>query len=252
MRITDQKYFSQYNDSIEKNVELQLKENNLKQESIKLDFRIKTSAVYSSNIEGNSIDINSYMNSEASKESFKPRKEVEEVSDSVKAYELAIGGKLNESNLLSAHSLLSQNILIEDKRGIYRTDRMGVYDNSGLVYMAVEPDKVKTETKIFFQDIDSLIDSKLNTAEVFYHASLIHLKFVQIHPFWDGNGRASRLLEKWFLAEKLGKEAWKIESEHYYKTNISDYYKNVNLGMDYYSLEYDRCLPFLKMLVNSL
>ena len=92
----------------------------------------------------------------------------------------------------------------------------------------------------------------MNITDVFYHASLIHLKFVQIHPFWDGNGRASRLLEKWFLAEKLGKDAWKIESEYFYKKNISAYYKNINLGMDYYSLKYENCIAFLKMLAESL
>jgi Fic family protein len=33
---------------------------------------------------------------------------------------------------------------------------------------------------------------------------LIHLRLAQIHPFRDGNGRAARLIEKWFVAEKLG------------------------------------------------
>jgi Fic family protein len=28
-----------------------------------------------------------------------------------------------------------------------------------------------------------------------------------------GNGRTARLLEKWFLAEKLGAKAWFVESE---------------------------------------
>ncbi|WP_220392957.1 Fic family protein [Chitinophaga lutea] len=34
---------------------------------------------------------------------------------------------------------------------------------------------------------------------------MIHLVFVKIHPRADGNGRSARLLEKWFLAVKLGK-----------------------------------------------
>jgi len=252
MRITDKKYLSNFRDVLEMDIEEMLENNTSRQRDINLDFRIKTSAVYSANIEGNSVDINSYMNSEISKESFKPRKEIEEISDLIKAYQFAIEHKLNEVNLLEAHRLLSETILIRDKRGRYRTDRMGVYDNSGLVYLAVEPEKVNSETKIFFSDIETLLKENMDAIEIFYHASLIHLKFAQIHPFWDGNGRASRLLEKWFLAEKLGAKAWKIESEHFYKENIQHYYKNINLGMDYYSLNDEKCIPFLKMLADSL
>jgi Fic family protein len=50
----------------------------------------------------------------------------------------------------------------------------------------------------------------LSAEEVFYFASFIHLRFVHIHPFRDGNGRAARLIEKWFIAEKLGKQFWKL------------------------------------------
>lgn len=252
MRITDKKYTSKFRDALAVDVEEMVQQNTARQEEINLDFRIKTSAVYSANIEGNSVDINSFMNSEVSKESFKPRKEIEEISDLVKAYNFAISNKLNEANLLEAHRMLSSTILIKVKRGKYRTDRMGVYDNSGLVYLAVEPEKVTTETALFLADIELLLKENMDIESVFYHASLIHLKFAQIHPFWDGNGRAARLLEKWFLAEKLGALAWKIESEHYYKINIGHYYKNINLGMDYYSLDFDKCIPFLKMLPESL
>ena len=198
------------------------------------------------------MDINSFINSEVAKEAFKPRKEIEEISDLVEAYRFAMSHELNEINLLEAHKLFSKNILIKGKRGKYRTDRMGVYDNNGLVYLAVEPEKVQDETKLFFEDINTLLSQDLNNYEIFYHASLIHLKLAQIHPFWDGNGRAARLLEKWFLAENLGERAWKIESEYCYKSRISDYYKNINLGMDYYGLNFDRCIPFLKMLPGAL
>ena len=50
-------------------------------------------------------------------------------------------------------------------------------------------------------------------------AARLHVDFVGIHPFVDGNGRATRLIEKWFLAKKLGDIAWFITSEKNYWNN---------------------------------
>jgi hypothetical protein len=86
----------------------------------------------------------------------------------------------------------------------------------------------------------------------FYFASLLHLRFVHIHPFVDGNGRAARLLEKWFLAHHLGPPGWQVPAERYYKEHRADYYNHLNLGVNFYELDYDQCLPFLLMLPRSL
>ena len=42
--------------------------------------------------------------------------------------------------------------------------------------------------------IDLLLKNELTVDEVFYYAAYIHLVFVNIHPFVDGNGRATRLI----------------------------------------------------------
>lgn len=166
-------------------------------------------------------------------------------------YEYAKDASLSEKNFLKVHEIISQTILNEGKRGNYRNDRMGVFDNTGLVYLAIEPKYIGEKMKELFADIASLLAQELSIEELFYHASLIHLKFVHIHPFWDRNGRSARLLEKWFLSEKISSRAWKIQAEKYDKEHLSDYYDCINLGVNYYELNYDRCLPFLMLLPDS-
>ncbi|MBK8927054.1 MAG: Fic family protein [Crocinitomicaceae bacterium] len=216
------------------------------------EYLTKASAVYSSNIEGNSVDLNSFMNYEMNKDKFKSVKEIDEIENLIEAYEYAQTNVLNEKNLLNCHKIFSDTFLIKSKRGKYRVEPVGVFGTAGLVYLAVEPEFVEREMKLLFQDLNELILSNLSDSEVFYFASLLHLKFAHIHPFRDGNGRAARLIEKWFVAEKLGRDFWKIPSEEYYKNNQKQYYERINLGVNYYQLNYDKCVGFLEMLPNCL
>jgi len=252
MRIYERKYLPEYLKIIGNEASQLIENFDFSEDNGGFEYLTKASAVYSSNIEGNSIDLNSFMNYELSKEKFKPGKEIEEIENLVKAYEFAQQNKLNETNLLTCHKILSETLLIKSKRGKYRIEQVGVFGKSGLSYLAVEPEFVKKEMKELFSDISILLKEPLTVPEVFYFASLLHLVFVHIHPFRDGNGRAARLLEKWFITEKLGKKYWKIPSEEYYKTHQEKYYKSLDLGANYYELNYDYCLNFLSMLPNCL
>jgi Fic family protein len=214
-----------------------------------LDFSNQVSAVYSANIEGNSIDLNSFLRGQTAR--FKA-KEREEIEDLIAAYEFAQSYALTEKNLLAAHSTLASTLLPKRSLGKYRDQMVYVYSRAGMEYAAIEPEYVPGKMHEMFRDIRALKQSKLSTAEVFYHAALIHLVFVHIHPFMDGNGRAARLVEKWFLASHLGRKAWHVPSEAYYKEHLADYYKNIKIGLNYYTLNYDRCVPFLTMSVKSL
>lgn len=252
MNITERKYLDAYKESIGNEIPQLIKHFDFSDKRGGFDYLTKSSAVYSSNIEGNSIDLNSYMNYEMNKEKFKAGKEIEEIEDLIEAYEFAQNNKLNEKNLLNCHKIFSDTLLIRSKRGAYRIEQVGVFGKSGLAYMAVEPEFVEKEMKLFFQNISQLISSNLNEMEVFYFASLIHLRFAHIHPFRDGNGRAARLIEKWFVSEKLGRDFWKMPSEEFYKKNQAKYYDTINLGANFYELNYDRCIRFLEMLPNCL
>ena len=252
MEVTDRRYLEHYLQSIGEQASTLIKNFDFSEDKGEFDYLTKASAVYSSNIEGNSVDLNSYMNYELNKEKFKIGKEIEEIENLIKAYGFAQENKLTENNLLHCHKIFSETLLIKSKRGRYRIEQVGVFGKLGIAYMAIEPEFVEKEMKVFFQGISDLILNDLNDEEVFYFASLIHLRFAHIHPFRDGNGRAARLLEKWFLAEKLGHDFWKIPSEEYYKQNQTKYYETINLGVNFYELDYDRCNGFLQMLPKCL
>ncbi len=252
MRITDKKYFEKYLTTTGNKIPLLIEKYDFSDSNGGFDYLTKSSAIYSSNIEGNSIDLNSFMNYELSKGKFKIGKEIEEIENLIIAYELAQKNDLTENNLLTCHKILSETLLIKSKRGKYRIEQVGVFGKLGMAYLAVEPEFVEKEMKILFNDILELLDKSLTQQEVFYFASLIHLRFVHIHPFRDGNGRAARLLEKWFISKKLGKDFWKIPSEEHYKLNQKEYYNAINLGVNFYELDYDKCLSFLELLPDCL
>ena len=120
-------------------------------------------------------------------------------------------------------------------------------------YIAASPFEVREAMERLYWDIDLLLKKDLSIEDALYFASMIHLVFVKIHPWNDGNGRSARLLEKWFLARKLGEKAWFVQSEKYYYVHHQNYYDNIRvLGLEYDLLDYSRAMPFLLMLQEAL
>ena len=217
------------------------------------EYYLIASSLYSSKIEGNTLDVNSFFRNRGNKNSPKT-KEVQEIEELVTAYKFASENKLNRTNFLKAHRILSKTMLPANTRGKVRKVQIGVRDAKTLrpIYLAVEPEFVTTELKKLFADISELLKRNMSYKEVFYYASMIHLWIALIHPFDDGNGRTARLVEKWFLVSKLGLSAWSIQAEKYYWDHRPAYYQNIALGFNYFALHWERCLPFLQMLPEAL
>ena len=217
------------------------------------DFYTSISSVYSSKIEGEEIEMDSYMKHKFLKVKFEPDY-TKRADDLFKAYEFMANNKLTKKNLLKAHKYLSKNLLAESNRGKIRTNPMFVLDeNDRIEYIACEPFQVKDDLKKLFSDLKKLLKADLKPLEVFYYASFIHLIFLKIHPLQDGNGRTARLLEKWFLKEKLGNKAMMIELEKNYYLKKQKYYNNIRkIGMEYEHLDYSKGLDFLLMTIKSL
>lgn len=217
------------------------------------DFYTSVSSVYSSKIEGEEIDLDSYIKHKNFGIEYEPDY-TKKIDDLYSAYLFAKNNILNEDNLLESHRILTENILADKKRGVYRTDNMFVLTDDGKIeYVAALPKDVNNEMHQFFELLVNLKKENLTIEECFFSGSFLHLAFVKIHPMNDGNGRLARLLEKWFLAEKLGKKAWFLESEKMYYHNHQLYYQNLRkLGLEYEDLNFKNSLDFLKMLPLSL
>lgn len=247
-------YLAEYKKKLKTSPYYSLKK--IKSDNLPVDyfkFYNSVSTVYSSKIEGENIDYDSYFKHKFLNIKFKANY-TKKADDLYSAYEFISNANLNNNNLLEAHKILTNNLLPKSQRGVIRNNPMFVLNNNDKIeYVAAPPNVVKTDFNKLFKDIDALLITKLNYFEIFYFASLIHLVFVKIHPFQDGNGRVARLIEKWFLKEYLGEKAYSISLEKNYFKKLNDYYSNIKkLGLEYENLDYNKSLDFLLMTAKGL
>lgn len=255
MKIVSNNHFEAYMEKVQFDFEAALKEvQQIELTPQSFTFYTSVAVISSSRIEGEKMELDSYVKHKMQDIEYLPEL-VEKPNDLYEAYLFAQQKTLTLENFLQSHKLLSQHLLPDKWRGNYRKNEMLVMEHKTgrIQFEAASFNIVEDEMTKLFQDITELKKRKLSTEQIFYFASFIHLVFVNIHPFNDGNGRAGRLLEKWFLAEHLGERAWYIKSEKYYYQHVNDYYKNLNsLGMFYENIDYEKAIPFLAMLPNAI
>ena len=215
------------------------------------NFMIDIAALYSSKIEGNTLNLNSFLNSRMLPKKHRP-KEAQEIEDLVQAYEFTQTHDLSEKNMLKAHKMLSKSFVAPGRQGRYRQEPVGVFSSHGLEYLALEAHLLPAEMKAFFETISTLIKSRPDPSEAFFWASWIHLTMALIHPFVDGNGRIARLCEKWFLRACLGKEVYLIHSEEHYFLHRPKYYHALKLGVNYWEVDFSKVTKFMELLPGSL
>ncbi|TDG35781.1 hypothetical protein EZJ43_12235 [Pedobacter changchengzhani] len=236
--------------------DLKLKFENLHDAEIstsEFSFYTSVASVYSSKIEGEDIELDSYIKHKKFGIDFLPDY-TKKIDDLYSAYNFAKLNTPNSDNLNNCHKLLTRHILSQSFQGKLRNSNMYVSTPNGRIeYVAISPFKLSDEIQNLYGDLEILLKVELTTQQAFFFASMIHLVFVKIHPFNDGNGRMARLIEKWFLAQKLGEKAWFLQSEKMYYENHQIYYRNLRaLGLEYEELDYKNAMDFLLMLPKSI
>ena len=215
-------------------------------------YSLSAASVYSAMIEGNTIDMDTYLRYASTGMNTKSKSFLE-IEDLRASYLYASGNGLGKETLQEAHSIATANLVQDGRyRGCVRDRDVFIFSAGRKIYTGAPLDAVNEEFERFFKDVGILLERELTVSECFYFASMLHLVFVKIHPFADGNGRMARLVEKWFLAEKLGESAWFIESEKLYQKRIKSYYRNLSIGDTYANTDYTLSMPFLLMLPMAL
>ena len=242
MEITDKKYFMKYNDAAGRKLRQQT-----------ADF-VKRFGEDSAGEDEDVFRQLSFWLGEAERNRTVPTED--DIVRGILAYQTAFQNELTELNFHEAVFYLSEILEGPNKKTLtvsYRRVAVAIFNERGRrIYRPPGPEYVMALMTAQFQQIRQLLKQEMSLSEVFYHASLIHLKMFLIHPFVKNNIKAAILLEKWFLAEKLGKDYIKLPSEKYYCLNKERYDMNTLIGTAYNNIDYNRCLPFLLMLPESL
>jgi Fic family protein len=109
--------------------------------------------------------------------------------------------------------------------GRWRTGPVGVTGGDGrLVYQAPDADEV---SGLMAEVVEWLEDGDLD-AHVVVRASMAHLHVVSVHPFRDGNGRVSRIVQSLVLAREGLMSAEFGSIEEYLGQHTSEYYAALN------------------------
>ncbi len=177
-------------------------------------------------IEANSLSLNQVRDVIMGKTVIGPKKEIQEVKNAYKAYEMINDFDCyNEKDLLKAHETLTY--LIENDSGQYRNHAEGVFDGKQVIFVAPSEKFVPA----LMHDLFDWLKNDLETP-MLIKSCVFHYEFVFIHPFSDGNGRTARLwqnvlLMKWnpiFEYIPLESRIQKYQDEYY--NSISECHKN--------------------------
>lgn len=175
-------------------------------------------------IEANSLTFNQVKDVINGKLVIGEQKEIQEVKNAYKAYEMI--KELNPykiKDLLNIHKTLTY--LTVEESGVFRKGSEGVFDeNNNCIFVAPKPEFVER----LMNDLFSWMKDNKDNIHPLILSSIFHYEFVFIHPFSDGNGRTARLWQNIILSN--WKEIFEyVPIESQIKKYQREYYKSIDI-----------------------
>lgn len=136
--------------------------------------------------------------------------------------------------ILTIQGQITNNLLPKHESGHLRQKPVVINDPRTGEVVFLPPDH--QDVKPLVGDLIEFIEENKKSIDPLILAGIFHKQMVIIHPFVDGNGRATRLATKVLLAE-MGLNTFSLFSfENYYNKNVTKYFKTVGEFGNYYEL----------------
>lgn len=201
------------------------------EEEIKKETMVKR-VHYSTKIEGNELKLNDVKEViENNKESHE--RNVLEVRNYFNAL-MYLNKEAETNNTITEELILKTHNLVSGKHLTYKTDfrvDQNVVKDSKTGTIVYIPPEAKDVKNLINQMIKEFNGKNTNDVPIPIKAGIVAYEFVTIHPFWDGNGRLSRLLATYILKAYGYDLKGFYVVEEFYDKNINDYYNSLQMGL---------------------
>ena len=174
-------------------------------------------------IEANSLSFNQVKSVIDGKLVIGDKKEIQEVKNAYKAYEMIKDvDPYSIKDLLKVHACMT--FLTVNESGKFRSGDEGVFDENGnCIFIAPKPEYIEK----LMNDLFNWMKEKTEEVHPLILSSIFHYEFVFIHPFSDGNGRTARLWQNVILSN--WKEIFEyVPIESQIKKYQEEYYEAIN------------------------
>lgn len=136
--------------------------------------------------------------------------------------------------ILKIQKQVTAGLLPSFESGRLRKKPVVVNDPRSRKIIYLPPDA--KDVKPLMDDLIDFVNKNADTIDPLILAGVFHKQMVIIHPFMDGNGRATRLATKVLLAA-MGLNTFSLFSfENYYNKNVTRYFQTVGEVGNYYDV----------------